>query len=404
MPLPPLPPALIEGAQTGLPPKAQVAFDRAYKELNAGRFSEAVIAYEEALALAPDSWDIWLEYTSALRQAGTLQKAARAGWKSVNLGPDQVSSWINLSNVLLAAHALPEDLALLDLAARRFPGDPKVTKGFDNLGYTAWCLQDYPLATKALDRTLQLDPGNLVAQVDKAGVGLSARLPGARVQMEAALAAAEKAGDKGAAAWAKQLLDASKGGTLNAPYPETWATEILPPRLRTWPAPGTETALPVEDPVPHAFLLQRRGSLRVAIPAGWRQSLAGSSPQEGLVNLSYAPKEGESFVIKVTAMMPPEAHPKAITQEVAKGILEGQFQQEKGVQVHWLPETRGAMAWARDPSWKPGKPDDFPNLLTAVLQVGPATVTISCFWGEQAQEPPKAFLDLIASIGWVSHT
>lgn len=399
MPLPLLPPALIQGVQAGLPPKAQVAFDRAYKELQAGRFSEAVPDYEEALKLAPESWDIWLEYTSALRQSGTLQKAARAGWKTVNLGSDKASSWINLSNVLREANALQEGFALLDVAARHFPGNPDVVKGLDNLAYAAWSHQDYSLAMKILDRTLQLDPGNLVAQVDKAGVGLSAGLPDARAKLEATLATAEKAGNKDAVAWAKQLLDSSKGGTLVAPYPENWATEPLPSQLRAWPEPGTESALPVEDPTPHVYLLKREGNLRVAIPEAWRQSTAGSSPKEGMVNLTMAPKDGDAFSVKLTALLAPD--PKAMTPETAKGVLNGQFQQEDGVQVHWLPEARGAMAWAKDPSWKPGTPDDFPNLLTAVLQVGPATVTISCFWGEQPQDPPKAFLDLIASLAWV---
>ncbi|HEU4952061.1 MAG TPA: tetratricopeptide repeat protein, partial [Holophagaceae bacterium] len=148
--LPPPPPALVSGAQAPMPPQAKAAFDRAYEALRAGRFPEAIAAYEEALALAPDSWDIWLEYTSALRQAGQLQKAARAGWRTVELGPDKVDSWNNLSNVLQMANALPEDAALLEEMARRFPGDPRVVKAFDNLAYTAWSLRDFALARKAL--------------------------------------------------------------------------------------------------------------------------------------------------------------------------------------------------------------------------------------------------------------
>lgn len=401
MPLPPPPPAYIAGVQRGLPPKAQAAFDRAYTELKGGKVHEAVASYEEALALAPDSWDIWLEYTSALRQTGMLQKAARAGWKTVDLGADKASSWTNLSNVFLTANALEEDFALLEEAARHFPGDPQFVKGFDNLGFTAWSHQNYALATKALDRALQLDPGSLVARVDRAGVGLSAGAPGARASLEAALAAAEKSGDKGAATWAKQLLTKSKGGSLNAPYPENWASEMLPPRFRARPAPGSEITLPIDDPAPYAFLLQRKGSLMMAIPAAWSRSWAGSTPQDGMVNLTFTPTKGGSLIVKITALLPQGS--KTISPEAAHGILEGQFQEQQGVQVHWLPEPRGAMAWARDPSWKPGKPDDFPNLLTAVLQIGPATVTISCFWGDQPQGPPKAILELIASLGWTPH-
>lgn len=397
--LPPPPPALVSGAQAPLSPQAKAAFDRAYEALRAERFPEAVAAYEAALALAPDSWDIWLEYTSALRQAGQLQKAAQAGWRTVELGPDKLVSWNNLSNVLQMANALPEDFALLEEMARRFPGDAHVVKGFDNLAYAAWSLQDFALARKALDRTLQLDPGNLVARMDQAGVGLSAGTPGARAQLEAALAEARKAGNTQAAGYAQQLLDGSKDGHLASPYPQTWAAELLAPALRSRPAAGTAAALPVADPVPQAYLLKRLGSLRLAIPPAWRRSVAGSEPAKGLANLAFGPPEGAAFLVKLTAFTLPEAHPQPLTPERAKAILADAFG-APGLQVHWLPESRGAMAWARDPAWKPGKADDYPNLLVAALQVGSATVTLSCFWGRESPEPPKAFLDLVSSLAW----
>ncbi|HEU4952843.1 MAG TPA: hypothetical protein VFT46_12910, partial [Holophagaceae bacterium] len=351
--------------------------------------------------LAPDSWDIWLEYTSALRQAGQLQKAARAGWRAVELGPDRVESWVNLSNVLQMANALPEDAALLEEMARRFPGDAHVVKAFDILAYTAWSLRDFALARKALDRTLQLDPHNLVARMDQAGVALSAGAPGAKAQLEAALAEARKAGDDRAVGYAQQLLDGSKGGRLDPPYPQTWAAEVLAPALRTRPAAGAAAALPVADPAPQAYQLKRLGSLRLAVPLAWRRSVAGSEPAKGLANLAFGPATGAAFAVKVTALTLPDEHPQPLTPERAKAILAAQFGGAPGLQVHWLPEARGAMAWARDPAWKPGRPDDYPNLLTAVLQVGPATVTLSCFWGLESPEPPKAFLDLVSSLAWV---
>lgn len=398
--LPPPPPALVSGAQATLSPQAKAAFDRGYEALRAERFPEAVAAYESALALAPDSWDIWLEYTSALRQAGQLQKAARAGWRTVELGPDKLVSWNNLSNVLQTANALPEDFALLEETARRFPGDARVVKAYDNLAYTAWSLQDFTLARKALARTLQLDPGNILAQIDLAGVELSAGTPGAKAQLEAALEKARKAGNTQAAGYGQQLLDGAKDGHLASPYPQTWAAELLPPALRTQPAAGKAAALPVTDPAPQAYLLKRLGSLRLAIPPDWRRSVAGSEPAKGMANLAFGPPEGAAFLVKLTAFTLPEEHPQPLTPERAKEILAAAFG-APGLQVHWLPESRGAMAWARDPAWKPGKADDYPNLLVAALQVGPATVTLSCFWGLGSPEPPRAFLDLVSSLAWV---
>lgn len=399
--LPPPRPSILAAPQAALPAPAKAAFDQAYEDLKGRRLPEAIQGYERALALAPDSWDIWLEYTSALRQAGSLQKAARAGWRTVELGPGQVQSWINLSNVLLQANSLPEDFELLQEMTRRFPGDPGVVKGFDNLGYAAWCREDYPLAQKALTRTLQLAPGHLVAQVDLAGTMLSAGAPDARARLEAAHAAAVKAGDKAAASWAQTLLDESKGKALEAPYPEAWAAENLPAVLRTQPAQGMAVALPIEEPLPRLFMIKRLGSIRIGKPAAWMESLAGSDAAEGMVNLTYRPSQGSSFTIKITAIAPAESSPRELKPEAARGILESSLRANGGGEAHWIQEPRGAMVWVRDPNWKPGNPDDFPYLLSAIIQVGPLVVTVSCFTTEASKEPPKAFLDLVASLAWV---
>lgn len=396
MPLPLPPPSILAAPQATLSAPAKAAFDQAYEDLKAGQLTEAIQGYERALALAPDSWDIWLEYTSALRQAGSLQKGARAGWRAVELGPGKVQSWVNLSNVLLQANALAKDLDLLEEMARRFPGDPGVVKGFDNLGFAAWSLEDYALAEKALTRTLQLAPGHLVAQVDLAGTRMSAGAPDARARLEAAHAAAVKGGDEAAAKWAQILLDESKGGVLEAPYPQAWAAEILPLALRTRPPQGKAATLPIEEPSPKLFMIKRLGSLRLAKPAAWAESLGGSDAAKGIVNLTYGPAQGSGFLVKITGM---GGNPQKLAPGAAKSILESGL---GGVaDARWISDPRGAMVWARDPQWKPGNPDDFPYLLSAVLQVGPVVVTVSCFTTEASKEPPKAFLDLIASLAWV---
>ncbi|HJU83838.1 MAG TPA: tetratricopeptide repeat protein [Holophagaceae bacterium] len=400
MPLPLPPPAIIAPSQAGLTAAAKKAFDQAYEDLQAGRVPEALEGYEKALAQAPDSWEVWLEYTSALRQAGFLQKAARAGWRTVELDAGRVDSWNNLANVLMDANAFAETLGVVEEMAKRFPGDPKAVKCFDNLGYAAWTMRDFVLAQKCLERTLQLAPGHLVAKVDLAGVLLSAGRPEGQARLEAALAEARKGKDDNAAKWAQMLLDDAKAGkgVLPAPFPRSWAAEVLPPVLRARPAAGKAAALPIQDPLPRAYMVGRVGSLRLAMPGGWWEGREGSDAEHGIVNLAFTPGHGEAFSVKVTAFLPPDPA-KALTPDAAKGVLEKVIV-KPGAQLHWLPEPRGAMAWARDPEWKPGKPDDFPHLLSALIQVGPTVVTVSCFWDESSPEPPKAFLDLIASLAW----
>jgi Tfp pilus assembly protein PilF len=400
MPLPLLLPVLLAAQAAPLPVPAQKAFDAAYEAMRAGRLPEALDRYAEALALAPASWDISLEYTSALRQAGELQKAVRAGWRTVELGPDRAASWNNLSNVLQTANALPEALQVAEEMARRFPRDANTVKAFTNLGYTAWTLLDFPLAERSLARAVELAPTHRVARVDLAAARLSAGRPGGLAELEAALAEAKREADGPATQWAEHLLATARSHPegLVPPYPRTWAAEGLPPALRVRPEPGKAASLPIGDPRSRDHLLQRKGTLRLAMPEGWRESREGSKAEEGLLNLSYEPSKGEPFLVKVTALMPP-GEPRPLTPDLARGILSARLSQP-GVQVHWLPDPRGALAWARDPAWKPGKPGDFPHVLTALVAVGPAWVTVSAFWGESAGEPPKAFLDLVTSLAW----
>ncbi|HJW72242.1 MAG TPA: hypothetical protein VJ486_05250 [Geothrix sp.] len=390
--------------QEPLSPSARTAFDTAYHALESGKLPEAIAEYELALTLAPNSWDIWLEYTSALRQAGFLQKAARAGWRTVELDPEKVDSWNNLSNVLMAANALNESFEVAELMAKRFPGSPVTVKTLTNLGYTAWSLKNFALADRSLTRAIQLAPDHSVAKVDLAGVRLSAGLADGQAQLEAALAGAKKASDTNAVKWAESLLGSAKSnkGVLEAPFPRSWASEFLPPKLRTRPMSGTAIELGTENPLPRTFLLKRIGRLNLSIPEVWWESHDGSKPEAGILNLTYRPSKDDAFSVKVTGFLPPDG-PKALKPELAHGILESRLG-KSGTTLNWIPVPHGAMAWAKDPSWKPGTPGDYPHILTALVEVGPVWVTISAFWGESPTEPPKAFLEFISSMSWADST
>ncbi|MEP7009693.1 MAG: tetratricopeptide repeat protein [Acidobacteriota bacterium] len=388
--------------QASLSPAAAKVFDEAYGAMASGRLPEALDAYEKAVELAPDSWDIWLEYTSALRQAGFLQKAARAGWRTVELGPDRVDSWNNLSNVLIAANALTEALEVAEQMAQRFPKAPQTLETFTNLGYGAWTLKDYALAERSLMRALQLEPGHILAKVDLAAVHLSAGQPGGKAELEKALAAAKKASDANGVKWAEILLATAKEhkGVLGAPYPPTWAAEELTSILRTRPKDGTAAALPIENPIPSTFLLKRLGTLQLAVPDGWWESREGSKQEIGFLNLEYRSPKADTFLIKISGLIPPDG-PKSLKPELAREMLESQFG-KSGARLNWIPLAHGAMVWSKDPSWKPGKPGDYPHLLSAQVEVGPVWVIVSAFWGESPAAPPKEFLDLVSSLAWTA--
>ena len=94
--------ALPASAQA-LPPKAQESFDAAFRLNLQGRIGDAIVKYEEALALAPKSKEVMLEYVVALRRASRFQRSVKAGWQLLEIDGSNPAAWTNLGNTFLAA-------------------------------------------------------------------------------------------------------------------------------------------------------------------------------------------------------------------------------------------------------------------------------------------------------------
>jgi len=379
-------PAIVVAAHAqGLPKPAQEAFDRAYRTLKAGQPQQALADYELALTLAPESWDIWLEYTAALRQTGQLQRAAEAGWRAVALGPAKPSSWINVGNVLISGGALGAAEPVLLEAVRLAPRDEGALRGLVNLGYDAWCQGDTALAERSFKRVLELAPEHLIAAIDMGAVALSLGRKEGETQVAAALARAKARGDQGAAGWAESVLKA--GTALRAPYPRAWDVEEIPARLRAKPVSSAPSA------PRRQYTLGRLPGLALTVPPAWVVKATQVDPALGAVTLTVTPREGAAFKILLTTFLNPKPK-EPILPEGARATIENVLK-SSGATLNWLTEPRGAMAWAQDPHWKAGTPDDYPFLLQALIQIGPAVVNVSAFWGDAATVPPPP-ADLLA--------
>lgn len=114
----------------------------AYK---AGRFPEAIQAYEEALAAKPDYVACWINLAVALTKRERFDDAIRAGQKAVALAPQLGPARYHLGNALAAKGRWNEAVSEY---ARAFDLDKGTVTGLALAGHL--CM-DHGLTQKALE-------------------------------------------------------------------------------------------------------------------------------------------------------------------------------------------------------------------------------------------------------------
>ena len=90
--------------------------------LEAGRVSEAIEQYEQALRLYPDYAEARFNLGVALREANRLQDAVGQWQETLRIDPHYAEAYNNLGNALLEAGRVPEAIAQYERALRIKPG------------------------------------------------------------------------------------------------------------------------------------------------------------------------------------------------------------------------------------------------------------------------------------------
>lgn len=89
----------------------------AQKELPPDQISLVIAEYEKAVSLSPNDYRLWMEFGSALEQAGEFGKAEKALRKAVKLAPSYSYPRWYLGNLLLRSDHYPEGFAELQQAS-----------------------------------------------------------------------------------------------------------------------------------------------------------------------------------------------------------------------------------------------------------------------------------------------
>jgi FkbM family methyltransferase len=144
--------------------QADQALARGLKAHGAGRLAEAILAYDQALALRPDMAAALVNKGVALRGLGRMEEAIACYWQAIALDPTKREVYINAGNALQQMGRRDEALALMRVALRQAP-----QKSDSWLALGKLLASRHPAAAEAcLRRSIALAPSDIVARAQLA--------------------------------------------------------------------------------------------------------------------------------------------------------------------------------------------------------------------------------------------
>jgi Flp pilus assembly protein TadD len=122
----------------------------------AAAFGEAIKRLTSASGASSVPWSLWLQYGSALEQAGDWAHAKPALETAAKLGPDQPAALNHLGYSMLEQHDnLDEAMRLIAKASALRPGDPAIA---DSLGWAFFLRGDTNQSISFLEKAVLADP------------------------------------------------------------------------------------------------------------------------------------------------------------------------------------------------------------------------------------------------------
>ncbi len=121
-----------------------------------GRTEEALVSYDQALALGPDNPVLIYNRGAALQHLGRTEEALASYQKALQLDPNYAAALNNAGNALRSLHRYPEALASYN---RAIALQPHNAEALYNRGDLQWSVnKNYRAAITDLERTLAINP------------------------------------------------------------------------------------------------------------------------------------------------------------------------------------------------------------------------------------------------------
>lgn len=309
-----------------LPAKAKASFDQAFAAMKEGKISKALTKYEEALAAAPQSKDIHLEYIVALRKGNRLQQSAKVGWRLLELDADNHAAWGNLGNTFLAAGEWETAGFLFDQAAALASDKAWGAQNLLNLGHLQCTGGDAAGALKVFHKALALDPESGLAYLDiaTAQAMLGDReqaLQSVRKCIERFTEADGPRAEAGRMAGEVLLQKIERGDRFEATPP--FYVQRLPKPLLKQPVKGKAGALAVAKEIEHTVRIAERLQVSLRAPETWPLLCAEPQPQQAPLTLEFhSPVAGRfQLLLSLRAGAPVPTDLRAAVEKYGQRLL-----------------------------------------------------------------------------------
>ncbi len=120
-----------------------------------GNYSEAIGAFDHAIALAPGYYEAWNGKADALNRDQRFSEALIASDKALALNPEYVQGWINRGYILYNLDRYDDELGAYEKAISLDFSNPEA---WFNKGYSLAGMKRYDEAISAFDKVQSLNP------------------------------------------------------------------------------------------------------------------------------------------------------------------------------------------------------------------------------------------------------
>ena len=357
---------------------SQLASDLAYEMYAKEDYRGAILNYERAISYSPNAAEPWIEYTMVLRRVNRLVNAARAGWRAVELAPNDVAAWNNLGNVLLNAHAWDGAMASFQKVEVLGKNRTLAARNFVALGYEEWISGLEESAWKRFQYALKIDPQDGLVLV-LVGAVLACRskdnLSEAEQHITRGIDRLQEDRNAANIQYAKALLEDLKAERSLCPK---WTPSIsfqpLPPSLESQPGRGGALKVDVPSQVIRRYRLPEGVILSIKTPEIWAESL-DKAISGGLCTVLFTPLDGSGYEVR---MSPLSVQGKEDLRTVASSWISRLMKETGDEKPELSPlksETADGLAFVLAHKMPPGKSPgqvDPQYTIGAVMQAGSA--------------------------------
>ena len=145
-------------------------YDAGRDHTESEQYTEAIAAYNNAIALEPSYFEAWDGLADALNRNGQFNEALAASNRSLGINPDYVQGWINRGQILYNIGYWYEDIAHNTAAAdslyaeqltafeKAVALEPGNAEAWFNKGYALAGMKRYDEAIAAFDQVRAIDP------------------------------------------------------------------------------------------------------------------------------------------------------------------------------------------------------------------------------------------------------